>query len=169
MNNKGMTLVEILVSLPILLAIFGTVMGLYITMDKLFPGGIRQATFQSQGRTSLSRVADEVRVATTATINSFQDVLTIVKDPNNTFSNPGDDITSRFSIISGNLIYDPDITVADNDLTLLQNVQQEQSIPYFQITGNLVVITFKVAASDSLLGTQSSAMSTSVKMRNNNG
>jgi len=69
--------------------------------------------------------------------------------------------------ISGtNIIYDPNILVLGNEATVLRNVYKESTIPFFQASGNLIVITFKLYNSDTVYGTHWASMTTSVKMRN---
>ena len=165
-NKKGFTLSEILVSMPILIILFSLVAGTYITMQKFFPGGITQVALQSYGRSALGKIANNVRASTSASVNAGGDILTITLDPNGTYTNTADDVTAQYYILGTNIIYLPDTSDASSKITLLQNVQQEASIPFFQESTNLIVITFNVTSTNILLGTQNCALSTSITRRN---
>lgn len=167
MNKKGFTFVEILVALPIFLLVVSMILVTYIVMQKFFTGGVVQAAYQSLARSSLERVAKNVRLATATTVNSAGDTLTLTLDPNRTYSEATDDVTAQYTV-SGNMItYDPNTSVSGDSVTLVENVQQQTGIPYFQKDSDLVVITFKVYKNISLLGVQTCSVSTTVKMRNN--
>jgi len=169
MNKKGFSLAELVVSLPLILVVLSIVLGGYVTTQKLFPGGITQVTVQSYGRSALGRIANNIRSATEASINAGGDTLTITLDPNLTYNNLSDDITAEYAVSGTNITYDPDTSVANDDSILLENAAAETGIPYFQQNQDLIVITFRVTKNSVLLGTQNCSLSTTVKMRSNDG
>ena len=167
MNKKGFSLVEIMVSLPLVLLILASVWGTYITMQKLFPGGIIQVAVQSYGRSGLGKISNNIRIATSTNVDVTGEILTIVLDPNGTYSDVSDDITVQYSISGTNLMFDSDITVNGNSIILLENVTAETGIPYFQKNTDRIVVTFKVITTNVILGTQRASMTTTIKMRSN--
>jgi prepilin-type N-terminal cleavage/methylation domain-containing protein len=164
-SNKGFSLVEMLVALPLILVVFAVIWGTYITTQKLFPGGITQVALQSYGRSALGRIAGNIRLSTGAVVNVAGDTLTVTLDPNLTYNNPGDDVTAQYTLVGTDIIYDPDIFVNNNEVVLLQNAAVVTGVPVFQKNQDLIVITFKVIRTNIFLGTQSCSLSTSVKMR----
>jgi len=132
----------------------------------LWKGGFSQITFQSTGRIALDRISKNLRSATGAVILNSGDKIRFITDPNRTYNNASDDITCEYYISGTNIMYDPNVSVAGNEITLLRNVQKESNIPFFQLSGNLAVVTFKVYRSDALYGAHWASMSTSVNMRN---
>lgn len=168
-NREGFSLVELMIAISLALVVFSIVWGTYITMQKLFPGGITQVALQSYGRSSLGRIANTIRTATDASVNSGGDTLTITLDPNQTYTNLGDDITAQYSVSGTDIIYDPDTSVSGDDRVILENVQAETGIPFFQESQDLIVVTFKVTKTSPLLGTQNCSLSTTIKVRSSDG
>ncbi|MBU1853487.1 MAG: prepilin-type N-terminal cleavage/methylation domain-containing protein [Candidatus Omnitrophica bacterium] len=166
MKNKGFTLVELIIAFGIMIIISGLIFTTYLATHRLWRGGFTQTTFQSRGRITLSDIARYLRSATDATILAGGDRVRFDTDPNNTPSTLGDDMTSSYYLSGTDIIYDPDVSVSDDEATLLRNVYKEQAIPLFQKSGDIIVITFKIYNSDAVYGTHWSSMSTSIKMRN---
>jgi len=168
-NQKGFTLVELMVAIPLVLMVFVTVFGTYITMQKLFPGGMAQVALQSYGRSCLGRISNTIRTATDASVNSGGDTLTITLDPSRTYNDPSDDISAQYIVSGTDIIYDPDTSVSNDDMVILENVQAETGVPYFQESQDLIVVTFKATKTDVLLGTQNCSLSTTIKVRSSDG
>lgn len=166
MKNRGFTVIELMIALGISLVVFSIVFSTYLTTHRLWRGGFTQIAFQARGRVVLAKIARDLRSATGATILNNGDRVRFVTDPNRTPGTSSDDVTSEYYISGTDIIYDPDISVSGDQKTLLGNLYKELSIPFFQTSGGLVVITFKLYNSDALYGTHWSSMSTSVKMRN---
>ena len=169
MNNKGFSLAEVLVSLPLILVTLSIILGTYITMQKLFPGSITQVALQSYGRSALGRIANNIRQSTDASINGNGDILTITLDPNLTYNNQSDDITAQYAVSAGSIVYDPDTSTPGDDSILLENVTTETGIPYFQKNQDMIVVTFRVTKTNALFGTQNSSLSTTIKVRSDDG
>jgi len=165
-GKKGLSLVEITVAMGIMLMVFAVVFTAYLTAHKLWRGGFTQIAFQSRGRVVLARIADDLRSATGATIFDNGGRVRFVTDPNRTPQTLADDVSSEYYILGDDIIYDPDISVAGDEISVLQQVSIESAIPVFQISGDLVVITFRLFNTDAIYGTHWSGMSTSIKMRN---
>ncbi len=164
-KSKGFTLVEMVVALPLMLIIFTLIWGSYITLQKLFPGGMTQVALQSYGRSALGRVSSNVRYATSTSVNVGGDTLTITLDPNLTYNDLTDDVTATYTVSGTDIIYDPDTSVDDNDVVLLENVAAVTGIPHFQKNQDLIVITFKVTRTNIIFGTQNCSLSTTIKVR----
>ncbi|MBU1062234.1 MAG: prepilin-type N-terminal cleavage/methylation domain-containing protein [Candidatus Omnitrophica bacterium] len=166
MRNKGFTLVELIIALGIIIIVFGLVFTTYLTTNRLWRGGFTQTTFQSRGRIALSDISRNIRSSTGATILDNGDRVRFVTDPNRTVGTTSDDVTGLYYLSGTDIIFDPDISVSDDEVSLLRKVYKEPSIPLFQKTGDVVVITFKLYNSDAIYGTHWSSMSTSIKIRN---
>lgn len=166
MKEKGFTLVELMVAAGIMLIVFGIVASTYMISQRLWRSGFTQIAFQSTGRIALDKISKNLRSATGGSIFNNGDRIRFVTDPNRTYGNASDDITCEYYISGTNIIYDPDISSAGNETTLLRNVSRESNIPFFQVSSNLAVITFKVYKNDIFYGAHWASMTTSVKMRN---
>ncbi len=166
MNRKGFTLTELIVAIGILTMILSAIFTTYTTAHKLWRGGLTQITFQARGRITLARISENIRSSTGAAILNNGNRIRFVIDPNRTPGTTSDDVTCEYYISGIDIMYDPDISVAGNETSILCNVSKESSIPYFQNSGDLVVITFKLYNSDAIYGVHWSGMTTSIKMRN---
>lgn len=166
MKEKGFTLPELMVSASIMLIILGVVASTYLISQRLWRSGFTQITFQSTGRIALDKIAKNLLSATGATIFDNGDRVRFVTDPNRTYSNVSDDVTCEYYISGTNIMYDPNTAVSGDEITILRNVSRESSIPFFQLSGNLAVIAFKVYKNDALYGVHWSSMTTSISMRN---
>ena len=166
MKEKGFTLIELMVSMSIMLIIFGVVTSTYLITQRLWRGGFTQIAFQSTGRVALDKITRNLRPATAATIVDNGDKIRFVTDPNRTYSNASDDITCEYYISGTNIMYDPNTVISGDEAVLLRNVSKESAIPFFQVSGNLAVITFKVYKNDAIYGTYWSSLTTSINMRN---
>ena len=163
---NGFTLVELIIGLGIIIIVFGLVFTTYFATQRLWKGGFTQTTFQSRGRIVLSDISRNIRVSTGATILDSGDRIRFVTDPNRTVGTTADDITGSYYLSGTEIVYDPDVSTADDEVSLLRNVYKEPSIPLFQKTGHVIVVTFKLYNSDAVYGTHWSSMSTSIRMRN---
>jgi len=166
MKEKGFTLIELMVSMSIMLIIFGVVTSTYLITQRLWRGGFTQIALQSTGRVALDKITRNLRPATAATIVDNGDKIRFVTDPNRTYSNASDDITCEYYISGTNIMYDPNTVISSDEVVLLRNVSKESAIPFFQVSGNLAVITFKVYKNDAVYGTYWSSLTTSINMRN---
>ncbi|MDP2912222.1 MAG: prepilin-type N-terminal cleavage/methylation domain-containing protein [Candidatus Omnitrophota bacterium] len=166
MNKKGFTLTELMVASGIMLIILGVVASSQLISQRLWKAGFTQITFQSTGRIALDKIAKNLRSATGAVIFDNGDRIRFTTDPNRTYNNASDDVTCEYYISGTNIMYDPNTSVSGNEVTLLRNVSKESNIPFFQVSGNLAVIAFKVYGNDALYGAHWSSMTTSVSMRN---
>jgi len=166
MKEKGFSLVELMVATAIMLVIFGVIASTYLISQRLWRGGFTQITFQSTGRAALEKMARNLRSAIGAAVLDSGNKIRFVTDPNRTYSNASDDITCEYYISGTNIMYDPNTAVSGNEVTLLRNVTKESTTPFFQTSGNLAVITFKVYKNDALYGVHWLSMTTSVEMRN---
>lgn len=166
MKNKGFSLVELMVAMSIMLVIFGVVASTYLVTQRLWRGGFTQIALQSTGRVALDKITKNLRPATTVTILDNGDKIRFVTDPNRTYSSAADDITCEYYISGTNIMYDPNTVIPGNEAVLLRNVSKESVIPFFQVSGNLAVITFKVYKNDAIYGTYWSSLTTSINMRN---
>lgn len=166
MKEKGFTIVELMVAASIMLVIFGVVASTYLITQKLWRGGFTQVSLQSTGRVALDKIANNLRSATLASQLDNGNRIRFVIDPNRTYSSISDDITCEYYISGTNIMYDPNITVSGDEITLLRNVSKESVIPFFQISGSLAVVTFKAYKSDAFYGTYWSSLTTSIDMRN---
>jgi len=166
MNRKGFSLVELIIAMGIMITVFTVISSTYITTQKLWKGGFTQIAFQARGRIVLARISENLRSSTGATILNTGDTIRFVTDPNRTPETISDDITGEYYISDTDLMYDPDISIAGDETSLLRNVSRESAIPFFQISGDLTVITFRLYNSDAIYGTHWAGMTTSVKMRN---
>lgn len=166
MKNKGISLVELMVATAIMLVIFGVVASTYLITQRLWRGGFTQIAMQSTGRVALDKITKNLRPATAAAILDNGDKIRFVTDPNRTYSNASDDITCEYYISGTNIMYDPNTAISGNEAVLLRNVSKESAIPFFQVSGNLAVITFKVYKNDAVYGTYWSNLTTSINMRN---
>jgi Tfp pilus assembly protein PilW len=166
MKNKGVTLVELVVSIGIMLIVFSLISTTYLTTQRLWKGGFLQVMFQSSGRIGLDKISRNLRSATSAATLDNGDRVRFVLDPNRTPGDSSDDVTCEYYITGTNVMYDPDILVSSNEVTLLNNVIRESAVPFFQISGNLIVVTYKVFNTNILYGTHWASMSTSINMRN---
>jgi len=165
-GNKGFSIAELLVSLGIALIVFAIIGGTYVTTQRLWRGGFSQITFQSLGRVSLDKICRSMRSATGATILDSGNRVRFVTDPNRTPQDASDDITREYYVSGTDIIYDPNVSVSGDQVTLLRNVNAEPGIPFFQLSGRLAVITFKVFDNNAFYGAHWASMSTSVTMRN---
>ena len=166
MKEKGFTLTELMVASGIMLIILGVAASAQLISQRLWKAGFTQITFQSTGRIALDKIAKNLRSATGATIFDNGDRIRFITDPNRTYNNTSDDVTCEYYIAGTDIIYDPNTAVSGNEITLLRNVSKESNIPFFQISGSLAVITFKMYRNDALYGAHWSSMTTSVSMRN---
>ena len=155
-----------MVTMGIMLVIFGVIASTYLITQRLWRGGFTQITFQSTGRAVLEKIARNLRSATGATVLNNGDKIRFVTDPNRTYNSAADDITCEYYISGTDIMYDPNIAVSSNEVTLLRNVTKESTTPFFQISGNLAIITFRVYKNDALYGIHWLSMTTSVEMRN---
>lgn len=166
MKEKGATLIELMVAASIMLVIFGVVASTYLITQRLWRGGFTQIALQSTGRVALDKITKNLRPAITAAILDNGDKIRFVTDPNRTYSNASDDITCEYYISWTNIMYDPNTVISGNEAVLLRNVSKESAVPFFQVSGNLAVITFKVYKNDAVYGTYWSSLTTSINMRN---
>ena len=166
MKSKGFSLIELIIGMGILMIVFSVVFTTYLTAHRLWRGGFTQITFQSRGRIILAKIARDLRSSTGATVLNNGDRVRFMTDPDRTPETVADDVTSEYYVSNTDIIYDPDIQVPGDEVTLLGNAYQESTIPIFQISGDLVVVTFRLFSSDAVYGTHWSSMTTSVKMRN---
>ena len=166
MKEKGAALIELMVAAGIMLVIFGVTASTYLITQRLWRGGFTQITLQSTGRAALDKITKNLRPATAAAILDIGDKIRFVTDPNRTYSNAADDITREYYISGTNIMYDPNTAVSGNEITLLRNITKESTTPFFQASGNLAVITFKVYKNDAVYGTYWSSLTTSINMRN---
>ena len=165
MREKGFTLVELMVTMGIMLVIFGVIASTYLITQRLWRGGFTQITFQSTGRAALEKIARNLRSATGATVLNNGDKIRFVTDPNRTYNSAADDITCEYYVSGTNIIYDPNVNILGNESTILRNVYKESNIQFFQVSKKLAVVTFKVYKNDVLYGAHWSSMTTSVDMR----
>jgi prepilin-type N-terminal cleavage/methylation domain-containing protein len=165
-GKKGFSLVELIIVTGILTIIFSIIFAVFLTTEKLWKGGFTQIAFQSRGRIVLERIGFAVRSSTMATVLDAGDKIRLESDPNRTPETSSDDVTSEYYISGVSLVYDPDISVSGDEIVLARKVYKESDIPFFQISGNLAVITFKLYNTDAVYGTHWSSMTTSVKIRN---
>jgi len=166
MKNKGFTLVELMVTMSIMLVIFGVVTSTYLITQRLWKGGFTQIALQSTARVALDKIARNLRSATAAAVLDSGDKIRFVTDPNRTYDNAADDITCEYYVSGTNIMYDPNTAISGNESVLLRNVSKESATPFFQTSNNLAVITFKVYKDEALYGAHWSSMTTSVNMRN---
>ncbi|MBU4342967.1 MAG: prepilin-type N-terminal cleavage/methylation domain-containing protein [Candidatus Omnitrophica bacterium] len=166
MKDKGFTLVETLVALAILMVVFTALAISCVTAQRLWMGGFIQIAFQSRGRVVLEQMAGDLRSSTGATALNNGDRIRFVTDPNRTPQTASDDITSEYYLSNTDIMYDPDITIAGDEISVLRSANREGAIPVFQMSGDLVVITFRLLSNNILYGTKWSSMATSIKMRN---
>ena len=166
MKQRGFSLVELTIAMGVMVIVFSLAFTTYITTHKLWKGGFTQITLQARGRIALGRIAGNLRSSVGATILNSGDRIRFVTDPNRTPGTSTDDITADYYISGTDIVYDPDVSVSGDESVLLSNVNKELAIPFFQISGDLIVVTFKLYNSDSVYGTHWSSMSTSIKMRN---
>lgn len=166
MKDKGFTLIETLVAMAISMVVFTALATSYVTAQRLWMGGFTQITFQSRGRVVLEQMTEYMRSSTGATALNNGDRIRFVTDPNRTPQISSDDITSEYYLSNTDIMYDPDITIAGDEISVLRNANREGTIPIFQMSGDLVVITFRLLSNDILYGTKWSSMTTSIKMRN---
>lgn len=166
MRYKGFTLVELMTSLAIAMIVAGILVTTYLTTQRIWKGGFSQITIQSQGRIALDKITKNIRAAIDANILDGGNRLQFVIDPNRTISISTDDISCEYYISGTNIMYDPDTSVSGNEVVMLRNVYQEGSIPFFQLSGNLAVITFRVSLSDVLYGAALTHFTTSINIRN---
>ncbi|MCX5693091.1 MAG: prepilin-type N-terminal cleavage/methylation domain-containing protein [Candidatus Omnitrophica bacterium] len=166
MKEKGFILIELMVAASIMLVVFGIVASTYLITQKLWEGGFTQIAFQSTGRVALDKITRNLRPAIAATALDNGDKIRFVTDPNRTYSNASDDITCEYYISGTNIMYDQNTVISGNEAVLLRNVSKESTIPFFQVSGNFAVITFKVYKNDAVYGTHWSSMTTSIDMRN---
>jgi len=138
-NRYGFTLTELMIAVPLAVAILGLTLGTYISMDKMVPGGIAQVVVQSYGRSILDRIAQDIRLATEAYIEDAGDTLVLTIDPNGTYDVSSDDMHIAYYVSGGKLFYDPDIYVSGDEVVLLEGVEHAvwkeeggQILPYFQ-------------------------------------
>jgi hypothetical protein len=169
MRKQGYTFIELLISLPLIVGIFAVLAGNYIAIKRIFPGSMRQICLQSYARSGLNAMAGNIRLATWASIGGGGNSVTLSLDPNETYNNVSDDVTARYYVSGTDLIYDPNTSVSADETVLLRNVYNVTGIPYFQKSGDLVVVTFKTRESDVIFGTAETSMSTSLKLRNSSG
>jgi prepilin-type N-terminal cleavage/methylation domain-containing protein len=165
MREKGFTLVELMVSMSIMLIISGVVASTYMITQKLWKGGFTQISFQSTGRFALDKIASNLRPAIAASHLDNGDRIRFTLDPNRTYNDASDDITCEYYVSGTDIIYDPDINISGNELTILRNVYKESNLQFFLVSGNFAVITFKVYKNEALYGAHWSSMTTSVDMR----
>jgi len=155
-----------MVAAGIMLIVFGIAVSAYSITHGIWKSGFTQVTFQSAGRTALEKIARNLRSATQGTVLDSGGRIRFVTDPNRTYSDASDDITSEYYISDTDIMYDPNTGISGDEITLLRNVSKESNIPFFQITGNLIVVTFKVYKNDALYGIHWLSMTTSISMRN---
>lgn len=166
LNHRGFTLVELSIAIGIMLTVFLILFTIYLTAHKLWRGGFTQIAFQSRGRIVLARMARDFRSSTGATIFDSGDRIRFVTDPNRTPATTADDVACEYYISGSEIMYDPDISVPGDEVSVLRSVSREATIPFFQISGDLAVITFRLYNVDAIYGTHWSGMATSIKMRN---
>jgi len=166
MNRKGFSLVELIVAAGIMFMVLTVIFTTYTITQRLWRGGFTQIAFQARGRIALTKISENLRSSTGATILNNGDRIRFVTDPNRTPETTSDDVTGEYYISGTDIIYDPDISVTGDETSLLRNVSKESAIPYFQTSGDLAVITFRLYNSDAIYGTHWSGMTTSIKMRN---
>lgn len=166
MNRRGFSLVELIVAAGIMSMVLAVIFTTYTITQRLWRGGFTQIAFQARGRIVLARISENLRSSTGATILNNGDRIRFVTDPNRTPGTTSDDVTGEYYISGTDIMYDPDISVTGGETSMLRNVSKESVIPYFQISGGLVVITFRLYNSDAIYGTHWSGMTTSIKMRN---
>lgn len=167
MRNRGFTLVELMAAMGISLMVFATIFTTYLISQRLWRGGFSQITFQATGRIALDKMTKNLRPAIAPPkIMDDGNKVRFTLDPNRTPENATDDVTCEYYISGTNIMYDPNIGIGGNETTLLRNVYQESTIPFFQFSGNLIIITFKVYNSDAVYGGHWAGMTTSICMRN---
>lgn len=166
MKNKGFTIIELLVALGVAIIVFGILTVAYLTTQRIWKRSFSQITVQSQARTALNKMARAIRPAIDASIMDNGSRIRLVTDPNRTIAVTTDDITCDYYISGTAIMYDPDISISGNEVLLLRNVYREGTVPYFQLSGSLAVITFKVSVSDALYGSALAHITGSTKIRN---
>lgn len=166
MKNRGLTLVELMVGIGILVIVFSVVFTTYLIAERLWRGGFTQIAFQSRGRVALEKIARNIRSSTGSTILDSGDKISFDTDPNRTSDTTADDVTSEYYLSGTDIIYDPDTSVVGDEVTLLSDVYKESTAPLFLKSSNLIVVTFKLYNIDAVYGTHWVSMGTSIKMRN---
>ena len=165
-ENRGLSLVELVISMGIMLVIFSIVFTSYVTGERLNKGGFRQIALQSRGRIQLEKISRSLRSAIQSTILEGGDRIRFIIDPNRTPVTTVDDITCEYYLSGAQLMYDPDVSTAGDEVVLLEDVFQEPGEPIFGISDGLIEVTFRLNNDDAIYGTSWSSIGTSITMRN---
>jgi len=195
-RETGFTLAELIIAIPLAVAVVGLTLGTYISMDKMLPGGIAQIVLQSYSRSVLDRIAADARLATGVSVEDNGDRLVLTLDPNGTYDISSDDMHVAYYVSGGNMFYDPDIYITGDEVLLLEGVEKAvwngvEQLPYFQRdderwqrwrdgegfcwgghggylgnNGNVIIITFKLRSQSGIFDDRTCSVTTSVKMRN---
>ncbi len=166
MRNKGFTLVEILVAVAIFLMAWASVTWAYVLSQRLVRGGSISIAMQSNARIAMDKIANNLRTALSATIYDNGNRIRFITDPNRTPETSADDITSEYRLSGTDLIYDPNVSVANDESTVARKVYKETNFTIFQVSGNLVTITFRIYEDTPVYGYHGTNITTSVKLRN---
>jgi len=168
-NRKGYTIIEMLMTSAIIIFVITGSLGIYIMMQRFWKGGSVQATLQGKARLALEHISRNARDAYQAQIlpsgssTGYGVILTL--DPNQTYTDATDDINCEYILQGTDLIYMPDITVA-NQKVLLENISLFSGETVFELNGRTITVNLRSVDPDSLNGYQMADFSTSVLMRN---
>lgn len=166
MRNKGFTLVEVLVAVAIFLMAWASVTWAYVLSQRLVRGGSLSIAMQSNARIAMDKITKNLHTALSASVFDNGNRIRFVIDPNRTPENSLDDITCEYRLSGTDLIYDPNVSVANDESTIARKVYKESNFTVFGVTGNLVTITFRIYEDTPVYGYHGTNITTSVKLRN---
>ncbi len=166
MKNRGFTLVEILVAVAIFLMAWASVTWAYVLSQRLVRGGSLSIAMQSSARIATDKIVRNLHSALSASTYDNGNRIRFVIDPNRTPENTSDDITCEYRLSGTDLIYDPNLIVLNDEGIIARKVYKESNLTVFQVTGNLVIITFRIYEDTPVYGYHGTNITTSVKLRN---
>jgi Tfp pilus assembly protein PilW len=140
-DERGISLIEVMMSASLLTAVLGAVLSLGETTAKLAPADDERAAVMDQARTGMYSMTRELRQARSlGTVSSYSITATLTSGTVVTYT-----CNVAHPTISGRSICRR--TVGSSSTTVVdQVVNQAQSTPVFTRTGNYVTVTLKVAA-----------------------
>lgn len=166
MGHRGFTLVEILVAVAIFLMAWTSITWAYVLTQRLVRGGSMSVAIQSNARIAMDKITKNLRTALSASIYDNGNRIRFVVDPNRTPEISSDDITQEYRLSGTDLIYDPDISVSNDETLIGRKVYKEMGFLVFQLDGNLITVTFRIYENTPIFGYHGTNITTSIKLRN---
>lgn len=143
--HEGFSLVELMVGLSLTGMVMAGALTLFVQSARQFQDGSEHVTFIEKARVAEQRIANEIQNARAISVTPGNTNSLEIIQPDLTrsrmFFREGDTVSTS------HMIYDPDVTVDDDEVELSSYVSEIPQSPMFQVltgTTNTTLVTFYV-------------------------